>query len=567
MESSWRDMLRVAVMAWLVLALQAFAQNTAAELPLNKKEAQREFLVRYVTLDAVYFNGGTVLGVRPGDKVWVMRNDQKIVLLEVKHVSQHSASCMIDRESAPGGNFPDIKVNDAILWTIPMQEYLKRTRPPQETPANRPLAPAQKRNREASPTPKRYPEKRRTLNNEINGQLSLQSFGQKDRSSQPFNFVESAAYLRLNVEHLGGLPLRLTARMRSSQNFRQLGAGGLQQQAAVHRVYEVALVFDSPESRVDFALGRMLRHDMRGLGYLDGVALGYRLNDRWKAGVFAGVQPDLYRYEFRTAEKKYGGFFQMKTPAGRNSELTLAATGIGQYMGGEVSREYLAAQADLNWARQLYLTQYCEIDLNRTWRNTTNTGALALSNAYFNATYYPQPRLSLGISYDARRLIRTWETRTLADSLFDQSLRQGWRAHVALQPTALTRIALDGGWQGQQNSPAVYSAGLSASVSDLWRSGVSVSARLSYFGNSLARGYYPGLDLSRRFWGMLYLTLGAGTYIYRMENPASTQRNPWERLRLDANLNRQFFLSATIENFHGDTMNFARGFVDVGWRF
>lgn len=554
-------------MACLMPGLQAFTQNSAIDAPRNEKDARREFRVRYVTLDAVYFNGGTVLGVRPGDKVWVMRNGQKILLLEVKHVSQHSASCMIDRESAPGGNFPDIKVNDAILWTIPMPEYLKRTRPPQEAPANRPIAPGQKQNRTASSAPKGYPAKRRVLNNEINGQLSLQSFGQKDRSSQPFNFVESAAYLRLNVERLGGLPLRLTARMRSSQNFRQLGASGLQKQAAVHRVYEIALAFDSPASRLDFALGRMLRHDMRGLGYLDGVALGYRLNDRWKAGIFAGVQPDLYRYAFHTEEKKYGVFFQMKTPAGQNSELTLAATAIGQYRRGEVSREYLAAQADFNWARQLYLTQYCEMDLNRKWRNTANTGTLALNNAYFNATYYPQPRLALGLSYDARRLIRTWETRTLADSLFDQSLRQGWRAHAALQPTALTRIAIDGGWQGQQNAPAVYSAGLSASASDLWRSGVSVSARLSYFGNSLTRGYYPGIDLSRRFLGMLYLTLGAGTYIYRMENPASTQRNPWERLRLDANLNRQFFLSATVENFHGDTMKFARGFVDVGWRF
>ncbi len=559
-------MLAVAGTAYVMLA-PALAQDTAADLPQNKKEAQREFLVRYVTLDAVYFNGGTVLGVQPGDKVWVIRNGQRIVSLEVKHVSQHSASCMIDKEAAQNGNFPEIKIGDAIRWTIPLQEYLKRTRPPQEAPANFPITPAQKRNRTDSPAPKRYPAKRRTLNNEIDGQLSLQSFGQKDRSPQPFNFVESAAYLRLNVERLGGAPLRLAARVRSSQNFRQLSAGGLQQQTAVHRVYEVALVFDSPESPVDFALGRMLRHDMRGLGYLDGVALGYRLNDRWKAGMFAGMQPDLYRYEFRTVEKKYGVFFQMKTPAGRNSELTLAATGIGQYMSGDVSREYLAAQADLNWSRHLYLTQYCEIDLNRDWRNTTNTGALALSNAYFNATYYLQPRLSLSISYDARRLIRTWETRTLADSLFDQSLRQGWRTHVALQPTALTRIAFDGGWQGQQNSPAVYSAGLSASASDLWRSGVSLSARLSYFGNSRARGYYPGIDLSRRFLGMLYFTLGAGTYIYRMENPATTQRNPWERLRLDANLNRQFFLSATIENFHGDTMNFARGFVDMGWRF
>ena len=130
----------------------------------------------------------------------------------------------------------------------------------------------------------------------------------------------------------------------------------------------------------------------------------------------------------------------------------------------------------------------------------------------------------------------------------------------------MTRFAIDGGWQGQKNSPAVYSAGISASATSFLY-GLSFNARLSYFGNSLSSGYYPALDLSRSFFGVVYATLGGGAYVYRVGNGISSQTNPWERIRLDFNLARRFYLSSTLENYHGDTMRFVRGFADLGWRF
>ncbi len=548
---------------WCWLASVLVLAPTGTATAQNDKEARREFRVKHVTLDAVYFNGGSALGVRPGDKVWLMRNGERLMPLVVKYVSEHSASCLLD-STAQAGVKPAVKIDDVILWTISMAEYLKRI-PPASEPERKPASHRPLR-RPSTPAPKRYAEARRQSNNEVSGQLSLQSYGQQDHSPQAFNFQESSAYLRLTLERLGGLPMRLLTRARSVRNTRQLGNGGWQTQAVAHRVYEMALEGETVATPFEFAVGRMLRSDLRGAGYLDGLALGYRFGSHCKAGVFAGFEPDLSGYRFRSSEKKYGGFLQMKMPAGKQGELGVVLTGVGRYRNGEISREYLAAQTDFNWLQQLYLTQYVELDLNRAWRNA-RASALALSNVYFNATCYPQEKVSLGLSYDARRLIRTWETRTLADSLFDSSLRQGWRGQVAYQPTALYRIALDGGRQGQGNAPAVYSAGCTASAAELWRSGLSVNARFSYFGNALARGYYPGLEISRRMLAMLYVSLGGGIYSYRMSNPASTQNNPWERLRLDAHFNRTLFLSATVERYHGDTMRFVRGFGELGWRF
>jgi hypothetical protein len=548
-----------------------FLQNASgqqAEIGSTRSEVRLQFRVRYVTPEAVYFNGGRADGIRPGDKVGVMRNGKKVVELEVKYVAEHSASCLIKPESrANPGESVLVRLDDVILSNISRQEFLKRTRSSEQLAEEKLTTPTQKKKRVTSVEPKRYPKRQRKVNNSLNGQVSVQAFGQQDKGLQRFDFLESSAYLRLSFERPGGLPLRLMARVRSSQNYQQLGTNRMEKQPALHRVYEIALEYTSPEMPIEFAVGRMLRNEMRGVGYLDGVALGYRLNEIWKAGVFAGTQPEPHHYKFRPDEKKLGGFLQMTTAVGKSSELTLAATGIGRYIHQQLSREYLTTQVDLNLARQLYLTQYLEIDFNRRWRRKVSKGAFDLSNTYFNATFYPRVWISFGASYDARRLVRTWETQSIADSLFDQALRQGWRASASLQPTALTRFTLDGGLQKHRDTPEVYSISVSGSVSNLLRSGVGISARLSYFGNSLSAGYYPAIDLSQSFFGVVYATVGGGAYIYRMGNGGNSQSNPWERLRLDLNLARRFFLSGTFENFHGDTMNFARGFFDLGWRF
>jgi hypothetical protein len=566
MNFSWKIGWLAAWCHWLLILQNAFGQPAPSGAMSN--EVSLNFRVRYVTADAVYFNGGSADGVRPGDYFWVMQNGQKILLLKVKYVATHSACGLLKKEDGEAiGNDVAIKIDDAILCIIPQQEFLARTEPTAQPAATPRAGSPQKKTRVLAAAPKRRANRPKKVDNVLNGQISLQSFGQKDRNPQQFDFLESSAYLRLDFERPAGLPLRLTARARSSRNYRQIGTNRTEQQPALHRVYEIALEYNSSASPVELAVGRTLRYELRGAGYLDGLVLGYRVNEIWKAGVFAGAQPDLYRYEFRADQKKLGGFVQMKTAPGKSAEINFGATAIGQYIRQQVSREYLAAQVDFNAARQLYLVQYFEIDFNRKWRRRMSASALDLSNAYFNATYYPRPSISFGASYDARRLVRTWETHSIVDSLFDQALRQGWRASVAFQPTALVRLALDGGLQKQKGMPNGYSANVSANVANLWRSGIGINARLSYFSSGLSAGYYPGLDLSRSFFGVIYATLGGGAYIYRMGNGAPAQSNPWERLRLDANLTRRFCLSSTIENFHGDTMKFARGFVDLGLRF
>jgi len=532
------------------------------------KEVRLQFRVTYVTPEAVYFEGGARDGLRPGDKVWVLRNGRKVMQIEVKYVAEHSACCVLETGQQENvGESGSVRVGDVILWSIPRQGFLERTKPSEEDTQRQALPSPPQKAQAVSVQQKQPLRPRRSAKDVVRGQVSVQAFGQHDNGAQRFDFFEHSTYLRLDLRPRGGHPWRFATRVRSSQNYRPLGARDRRRQPLLHRVYEVFLEYAPSQGPMEITLGRMLRSEMRGVGYLDGVAVTYRLRERCKVGLFGGLQPEPYRSGFRTDERKLGAFLLVNTKMGHRAEVTLAAAGIGRYVHREVSREYLTGEVDFAFARRLSLTQYCEIDLNRFWRRHATGRAVDLSNASINVTYSPSSWLTLGGSYDTRRLVRSWETRSLADSLFDDALRQGWRVSVSLQPSPFTRFAIDGGLQRHKDSPDVYSMGLLASVSNPLHTGMGISTRLSYFGNSLFAGYYPALDLCRNFFGLVYATVGTGAYVYRMEGKAKPKFNPWERLRLDINLTRSFFLSGTLENFHGDSMKYLRGFVEFGRRF
>ncbi|MGH7496085.1 MAG: hypothetical protein ACREOO_27335 [bacterium] len=206
------------------------------------------------------------------------------------------------------------------------------------------------------------------MDNQLNGQLSFQSFGQNDRNHQQFDFLESTAYLRLDFERPGGLPVRLFSRMRASQNYHGAASGTLLKQTSRQRIYEMALEYYAPSALLEFAVGRMLRNELCGVGCLDGVTLGCHSKPSWKAGISYGTQLDLYDYSLRLEERKVGAFVQTRPVIGKKAEFMLLADNIGHYVRGQISREHLETELDFNFERQWFATQYLEIDLNRSWR-------------------------------------------------------------------------------------------------------------------------------------------------------------------------------------------------------
>jgi hypothetical protein len=516
--------------------------------------------IRYLTREALYLTAGTADGLRIGDKVQVMRNGRIVAQLEVKFVAEHSASCLLE------GVSEEIRNDDKAVWAISREEFLKRTQP-EVGPAEVAPATPQTRKSASMPSPRPTKSSRRTIRTRpVSGQVSLQAVLQRDNSSSRYDYFEPSAYIRLRGDRIAGAPLQFGLRLRTRQSYRTNPVNSrLEQRDTINRLYELSIEYAPGDGDVEISAGRILRNEIRGLGYLDGLAGSYRLGAEIRAGLFLGSQPELYRSSFQFDEKKLGGFFNYKHILRGNGEFSTTLAVIGRYRQSQVSREFLVLQGDLSLSRKLYVSQYVEMDVNRQWRRDAEGSALSFTDFFLNGTYYVQPSLSFNISYDARKLVRTWETHSLADSLFDDALRRGLHVGVQLRPMQSLNISINAGMRTSSNNENVYSGGLAVTQSNFLSSGLGISGRLSYYGNSLSKGYYPGADVTWRLFNRLHGSIGAGAYIYDM--PASNRTNLWERLRLDFNFTSRLFCSGTFENFHGDSMKFIRAFFDMGVRF
>jgi hypothetical protein len=544
---------------WLLMVWSALS---ATAVSAQQETARLELPIRYLTREALYFSAGTADGIRSGDSVAVVRSGRIIARLEVKFVAEHSSSCLLANVEQ------EIHADDRVVWSIPRSEFVKRTQPAKgsmdQTPAvTSPVTPMP---RQAPRPTVASPRRRSSRSRSLSGQLSVQTLLQRDNSASQYDFLEPSAYLRLRAERIGNVPLQLNFRLRTRRNYRTNPlSNNLEHQQTINRLYEISLAYAPEQSAFELAAGRMLRNEIRGLGYLDGVAAAYKIKERVKAGIFLGSEPELYRSSFQFQQKKIGGFANIKTELGANSELSSTVTAIGHYSRQQLSREFLALQNDLSINRRFYVSQYLEMDLNRSWRRDMESGSVSISDLFLNATYYAQPSLSFNIAYDARKNIRTWESHNIADSLFDDALRQGLHVGAQIQPLPTLRISVNGGLRTAANSENVYSGSLAVTQSNLFSTGIGLSGRFSYYGNSLSKGYYPSADISWRLLHRLNGSIGAGAYIYQRQ--PMQQTNLWERLRLDFNLTNRVYCSGTFENFHGDSMKFIRAFIDMGVRF
>ena len=200
----------------------------------------------------------------------------------------------------------------------------------------------------------------------------------------------------------------------------------------------------------------------------------------------------------------------------RTQKISSTVAFSGRYHDGETSREFIYMQNNF-WRGSLFsIYQTVEVDINRGWKTQTGATSLQLSNVYVSARYSPANFISVTASYDARRNIRVFETRSIPDSLFDVNTRRGLHSGFVLRLPK--RIRLFGNFgvrfrQGEVNNTLSASSGLS--VRNLFNTWLTFNARFSYFSTMFTKGYRPSVslripvlrDLSFNFSGVSYLDM------------------------------------------------------------
>lgn len=538
MNNGLTSCLRMPVLLFLV----AGAAGTAGA-------EERSCGVKYVGAEYVYLDAGSAAGLQAGQPARVVRGVDTIAGLEVVFTAEFSASCKVVSGSR-GILVGDIVVYDAVV---------EAEAPPPAAAA--PLESRRRRIKEDASAPVAASGPR------VSGSMALQW----DHTTATAGHDLSNDFLRLpfrlRVSEVGrGLEFRARGYLRKT--YRSGYATSTPAEEWRNRVHEVALVRDDRRQGFHFALGRIGIRATASAGAFDGVSLSQRVGGDMRLGLFAGYSPDWGTMAFSTDSKLVGLSANLvhQSPGGAILDLMLA--GVGRYTLGEVSREYLTVTTTWRDGKRLSLLQAAEVDLNRDWRLSDTHRSLELTSLALTGRYQVTRVLAVDLGFDDRDPVRTWESRSLPDSLFTDAGRQGWRGGFNLHGrggrslffSASTRDKTGGGQQTTSWQGRVYWPRLSAL-------GLDVQAAYRSFAGPYLSGWSPTLGLSKGMGSGLRLGVEGGHYAYSDVGGLPARDNTWVMVNGSRPLGGDWSASAEFRNDWGDDIAGRRWFLELRRRF
>lgn len=508
--------------------------------------------VKYVSAEHVYLDAGSSDGFAVGDRLRIKNNGLTVAEIEIVYLSEHSASCKIissQEEIRPG--------HTAELYHTQERESKKET--PDTATVSR------KRNIPRRPAETKPPESKTRLS----GSVSLQYYYWQDQTSSNLDFSQPTLRLNIKGRHLWGTPLqfRIKTRTRYNHRSRRLNANAPEHELR-NRIYEASIAYENDHARFNYRFGRIISHKFSGIGYIDGLLLQHNITQTIQAGVFAGTQPEWHYADFQTAIQKYGIYLNYQKGAYQNQRFESTLAAAGEYHGTTVSREFIYLQNSFYASRKWNVYQSAELEINRHWRKARNNQDISISNLYVSGRYSPYRWITLGLMYDNRKNYQTYQTRSIADSLFDDALRYGLRGTISLLLPENYRLYTNFGIRKRKtDTDYTYSYAGGINKINFLMKRLSIFINGTGFSNFFTTGYNYSFRIAQSFRNGYSLNIGAGGYIYELKSTGLNQKNRWIRLGGRASLSRHFYLYSQYEYNDGDDVLGHRVLAEIGYRF
>ena len=490
--------------------------------------------VRYLSAENVYLDAGRLAGIEVGATLRVVRDGTQVAELLVEYAADHSASCSIVQQVGA------IQVGDRVFFTA--------AAPPPEVEVA---------------TADTLISRERDLRAPVTGTA---------RAVTPGPRLTGAAALRWeHAAESGGtevssdvltLPFRLRARdlghgweFRARGTLRRIERGGGADlrtgQEWRNRIHEVALVRDGRREAWHLAAGRIGVRAAAAAGPFDGLFCDRRLAPGLRLGAFAGWAPAWQDMDFSTEDQVAGLALELDPAGTGGTGLGLILAGIGRYHQGEVSRENIAMTTTWRGGPGLSLLQAAEIDFNRGWKADTGADAVRLTSLALMGRWQADRRLAFSAGYDDREPVRTWESRELPDSLFQDAGRRGLRGGVELRGGAGRRLNLDASVRTPENG-GVDTKSWSAR---LWLpavSGLDWDLSVRGFTGPVLGGIAPTVGVSHRSRSGWYLRGTAGLYSYSDQVGDDDRTSTWLSAAVEKDLDRHWSAAAELRGDWGD---------------
>jgi hypothetical protein len=518
----------------------AFASPAAAAA-----EGKVTASITYVTSTTVYLDAGAKAGLMEGERVDVVRDGGLIDILQVTAVSSTRAACKRADASV------DLVVGDQVTFQPHFPEL-----PAAGSAAGTGGAAAGGDAESAGPG--------WIQRQGIRGRVGIRYLGIFDGSGFGGDYSQPALDLRLDGRPPDHPKLSYSADVRTRRTYRSTPSGESSSEGLT-RVYRLYAAYGA-ESGFRAIVGRQFATELTSIGVYDGATVEYGLG-RWRAGAFAGLQPDAIDFGFSTDLREHGAYISWRdNPTGR---VRWAFTGgfVGSYQDGDINRESAVLQARFVGDRAFaYAIQ--EVDINRGWRMEAEGTSLSATGTFVSGRYRLTEKVAVDGGFDSRRNVRVYRDRITPETEFDDSARRGYWSGVELRPARAARIALtlrltEGGSSGDAESATLNG---NARLGGPLRNTVSV--RSTAYRNDLVEGGLHSFSLGADLGWRAHLT---GTAGLRKETAAATGARPadlrWYSVDLDCRLTQAWLLLVSAETSEGDVEKSTQVYTSAVYRF
>ncbi len=534
---------------WIIIAVAIVCARQTAT-------AGTSFVVKYVSAESVYLNGGQADGLAVGDHLMIYSRGDCPTEVEVVFVADHSASCKTLSSACEivAGERAVLVVTGKADTTRSMTDSAVLAPAVDTAAAKTPAAPKSY----ARPSPPK-----------VTGSVSLLLYHWNDRGVSNLDFTQTTARLNLKVRRLFDKEITFSLRTRGRYDQRQRAYfSTVTRDAWENRVWECTLGYEDPSAAINVFAGRLLPRRVAGAGYLDGVLMEGRVSENTRIGLFAGNEPTWAYADNRLSLYKGGGYLTYTTGQPGKTTIEQTIAGVGEYHGFNVSREFAALQGRFNAGTRWGFYHTAEFDINRSWRKERTGKTITLSNLYLGSYYRLSSTVRLNLSYDTRTNYWTYEARSTVDSLFDDHLRQGIRAQLDMTLPLRLQGSVAFGQRKRQSDPTpTNSYSFHLSRTGLWHPAASATAQFDSFNGPFEHGLNYSVRISDNFARSTSISLGYGAYKYRVDIGNLPRNNRWFDVSSQSDLLKNAFLGLSVQLNSGDDIKGMRLQSELGWRF
>lgn len=495
--------------------------------------------VSYISGSSIYIDGGRGAGFDVGDTLIVSRKQDTVCTAVIVAVSSSSSSARVLVQNLPPSVGDRAAVSKVVLSRSSQSPL----------PIPRPTIPVAI-----------------SSQNVVSGYVAL-SYAATSWQGNSFDLSQPGAVLKFTIARLAGSGMSFSMYGRATYDFNSPAAQRTPTSRFDNRLYEAALSLESPSSWFGFSLGRVSSRYVAGMGLFDGAQFYVRMGGL-KVGAFGGWQPGNTMTSFETKKQKFGGFVSYGWGAGvfNSSEVTVAY-GKGM-VGGRLDREYLYVQSRLRLTPNLFFYQSTEVDMHRMEAGEP-TSKLGLTNTYVSLTFYPLQWLNISGGYDATRSIYLFETmKSIADTLVDQSLKQGLRGSVSVRlPMNIVMNAIGTVRPASGTNPEAHTFGGGLRIADIRNSGISVGGQYTKIASLYTDGVDVAADVSWWVTERLSATLRMDRYQYTALGESDALRTVTGSLNVSFRFSRSLYAMVFVDQVWDSIQNLRRMYLECGFHF